>query len=599
MNTEHPSLRTMMIKVKAVIANYWPWAITLVIAPLLILTLPTYWVGLLSTIAINALVAIGLSFVLGTGQVSLGHAAFVGVGAYACAILTRNYGVPAALSIPIAVLLCVMVAFVLGKVTLRLRGHSLPLATLAYGIAIYVCFVGANGLTGGASGMSDIPPLAVAGLTLETRGMACLAWVCLGIAYFAYGRIYRGRMGRIAKAIRAHGLMATAFGANVPLVKLKVFVLSAALAALAGCLYAFYMRFLSPTSFAIGGSFNYLIMVVLGGVAHPIGAILGAIFFVAIEIGAQYLFANLLGVPGNLEPMLFGAILIVMLLRWPNGLLTWLKLDKAVTEVKAINAAPQAALKLLPVRRIDVVNVSKTFGGIQALKGVSITLLSRQITGLIGPNGAGKSTLFNTITGVSGATSGEVLIDGAPMPIWSRDVIRAGVARTFQHVQLVPELTVLQNVMIGGYVNGRAGLLSCAVGLDREEEFDITQRALKALYQVELTSEANRPVAELPLAIQRMVEVARALVSNPAFLLLDEPAAGLRLIEKERLVKLLQSLRDEQGMAILLVEHDMELVMSCVDHIYVLNQGELMASGDRHQIQNNPAVIAAYLGDEQ
>lgn len=578
----------------------WILAGLALIGLILILRLPTYYVGLLAIVGINALVCMGLSFVLGTGQVSLGHAAFVGMGAYACAILSRDFGVPTLLAIPVSVLLCMAVAYVLGRVTLRLKGHSLPLATLAWGVAIYVCFVAAIDITGGASGFANIPALNLFGLALDTRGITLLAWLCVGLSYIAYRRIYRGRVGRIAKAIRAQSTMANAFGADVAAVKMKVFILSAALAALAGCLFAYYMRFLSPTSFAIGASFNYLIMVVLGGVAHPIGAVLGAAVFVAMEFGAQYLFATVLGVPGQMETMLFGALLILMLLRWPGGLLTWIKPREDVFAPPAATAAgmPQVADARPAVKRVEVDQVTKRFGGLQALKGVSVSVPTGRITGLIGPNGAGKSTLFNAVTAVVPATTGEVRIDGAPLPRHARDVIRTGMARTFQHVQLVPELTVLQNVMIGGYIDGRAGLLSSALGLDRAEEAIMAERARVALDQVGLLDTADRPIRSLPLASQRLVEVARALMSRPDVMLLDEPAAGLRAGEKAQLVALLKSLRDERRMAILLVEHDMELVMNCVDHIFVLNHGELLAEGDRRQIQTNPAVMSAYLGAE-
>ncbi|CAJ48878.1 ABC transporter permease subunit [Bordetella avium] len=578
----------------------WIMMALTVIGLALVNQLPTYYVGLLAMVGINALVCIGLSFVLGTGQVSLGHAAFVGIGAYSCAILSRDFGVPTLLTIPISVALCMAVAYFLGRITLRLKGHSLPLATLAWGMAIYVCFVAAINITGGASGFSDIPPLNAFGLTLDTRGITIVAWVLVALTYLAYRRIYRGRVGRIAKAIKGQSTMATAFGADVPAVKMKVFVMSAALAALAGCLYAYYMRFLSPTSFTIGASFNYLIMVVLGGVAHPVGAILGAVTFMLMELGAQYLFAKVLGVPGQMETMLFGVILILMLLRWPDGLLTWIKPRNRGRDAPEDKEAqlPQLADVRPLIERIDVDNVTKRFGGLQALKGVSISVLRNRITGLIGPNGAGKSTLFNAVTAVAPATTGEVRIDGKPLPPQARDVIRTGMARTFQHVKLVPELTVLQNVMIGGYVDGRAGLVSSALGLDRKEEAVMAQRARVALEQVGLLETAQRPIGSLPLGSQRMVEVARALMSRPDVLLLDEPAAGLRAGEKAQLVTLLKSLRNKRHMAILLVEHDMELVMGCVDHIFVLNHGTLLAQGNREEVQSNPAVISAYLGAE-
>ena len=221
-----------------------------------------------------------------------------------------------------------------------------------------------------------------------------------------------------------------------------------------------------------------------------------------------------------------------------------------------------------------------------------------RITGLIGPNGAGKSTLFNVMTAVLPASGGQVSLDGAALPARAHEVVRRGVARSFQHVQLVPELTVLDNVLIGGHIQGKAGLLSAALGLDRAEERRLAREARAALELVGLADEALRPAASLTLGSQRLVEVARALMARPGVLLLDEPAAGLRGPEKAVLVQLMRKLRDEQGMAVLLVEHDMELVMGCVDYLFVLNYGALLAQGERQEVQRNPAVVAAYLGAE-
>lgn len=576
----------------------------------LIVVLPTYYVGLLALAGINALLCMGLAFLLAAGQLSLGHAAFFGVGAYVPAILARDHGFAPLLAMLLGVVACMAMAYVIGRITLRLRGHYLPLATLAWGIVIYVCFVAAIELTGGASGMSDIPALSIFGLDMGTREMSALVWVAVGLVFVALCRIYRGRLGRSARAIKASPMMAAAFGVDVAAVKVKIFVLSAALAALAGGLYTYYMRFVSPSSFAIGESFNLLIMVVLGGFVHPLGAILGVLAFTAIKLGAEYVFANLLGIPGQMETMLFGAILIIALLRWPNGLLTWFKpqwLSAAdyreppapapfVPGVDAPGAdAPGAGA---PKRVLRADEVGKRFGGLRALNGVSIEVPSARITGLIGPNGAGKSTLFNVMTSVLPATEGRITLDGEPLPKRSCDVIMRGVARTFQHVQLVPGLTVLQNVMIGGYSQGRAGLFAAALGLDHEEESALAAQAQAALAKVGLADVALRSVESLPLGSQRLVEVARALMANPDVLLLDEPAAGLRGPEKETLAALMRTLRDERGMAVLLVEHDMDLVMRCVDYLFVLNYGALLAEGNRNEVQKNPAVIAAYLGGD-
>ncbi|WP_254632510.1 MULTISPECIES: ABC transporter permease subunit [Achromobacter] len=563
----------------------------------LILLLPTYYVGLLTLAGTNALVCLGLAFLLAAGQLSLGHAAFLGGGAYASAILARDYGVPPPLAIALAVAACAAAAYVIGRLTLRLRGHYLPLATLAWGIAAYVCLVAATDLTGGASGLADIPPPRVFGLEFGTRGMGAVAWIAVGLAFIAYCRIYRGRMGRAARAIKAGPTMAAAFGVDVAAAKIRIFVLSAALAALAGGIYAFYMSFLSPTSFSIGVSFNLLIMVVLGGCLHPLGPLLGVLAFTAIELGAQYLIANLLGIPGQMETMLFGLILIVALLRWPNGLLTWVRL-KPPSRPAAPDEAEAAPHPVSAGQRLSVDAVHKRFGGLQALKDVTLDIPPGRITGLIGPNGAGKSTLFNVMTAVLPASGGRVALDGDALPVRAHEVVRRGVARSFQHVQLVPELTVLDNVLIGGHIQGKAGLLSAALGLDRAEERRLAREARAALELVGLADQALRSAASLTLGSQRLVEVARALMARPGVLLLDEPAAGLRGPEKAVLVQLMRKLRDERGMAVLLVEHDMELVMGCVDYLFVLNYGALLAQGERQEVQRNPAVVAAYLGAE-
>ena len=237
----------------------------------------------------------------------------------------------------------------------------------------------------------------------------------------------------------------------------------------------------------------------------------------------------------------------------------------------------------------------KRFGGLQALKDVTLDIPPGRITGLIGPNGAGKSTLFNVMTAVLPASGGRSRWT-ARRCRRARTVVR-GVARSFQHVQLVPELTVLDNVLIGGHIQGKAGLLSAALGLDRAEERRLARRRAPR-WSWSAGGRGVAPGRQPDAGSQRLVEVARALMARPGVLLLDEPAAGLRGPEKAVLVQLMRKLRDEQGMAVLLVEHDMELVMGCVDYLFVLNYGALLAQGERQEVQRNPAVVAAYLGAE-
>ncbi|MCJ0766163.1 ABC transporter permease subunit [Variovorax terrae] len=568
------------------------------LAVLLLSTASTYYVGLVAVVGVNAIVVIGLAFLMATGQMSLGHAAFVGLGAYSSALLTIRLGIPVVLAIPMATLLCASVGYVLAKLTLQLKGHYLPLATLAYGMAISVCFVGAIDLTGGASGLTGVKPLSIFGFAFDTRTTAVLIWIVVALLVIGYTRVYRGRVGRAARALKSNRVMVSAFGVDVPATRTRIFVLSAALAGLAGTLYACYMQFLSPSTFSLNASINVLIMAVLGGVAGPLGAILGAAFFTVIELSAQYVIANVLELPGQVETMLFGAILIIMLLKWPNGLLSWARIGERPPLEADPGHAASASHQKRPAASLEADNVTKKFGGLTALSEVSAAIPSGAITGLIGPNGAGKSTLFNVLTHVFPATSGSVTLNGKPLPLTSQEVVRQGIARTFQHVQLVQELDVLQNVLIGGYINGKSGLFSAAFGLDKAEEATLTREALIALKRVGLLDVAHTKVSELPLGSQRLVEVARALMARPSLLLLDEPAAGLRAPEKERLSRLLQSLRDEDGMTVLIVEHDMELVMGCADYLFVLNFGTLLAQGSPTEVQCNPDVINAYLGTE-
>lgn len=571
------------------------------VTALALLLASTYYVGIIAVVGVHAIVVLGMGFLMATGQTSLGHAAFVGLGAYGSALMAIRLGIPVLLAIPLATLLCAAVGYVLARLTLHLKGHYLPLATLAYGMAISVCFTAAVDYTGGASGLTGVQPFSIRGLTFDTRATAVVIWVLVAALALGYARIYRGRVGRVARALKSNTVMAGAFGVDVASTRTRIFVLSAALAGLAGTLYACYMQFLSPSTFSLNASIHLLIMAVLGGVAGPLGAVLGAAVFMLIELSAQHLISKVFELPGQVETMFFGAMLIVMLLKWPDGLMSWLRLDRRpAVEPDADSPLPthHASADQRPAVVLEARHVVKKFGGLTALSDVSVSIPSRAITGLIGPNGAGKSTLFNVLTNVYGATSGEVLLDGQPLPANTRDVVRKGIARTFQHVQLVQDLDVLQNVLIGGYIHGDAGLLTSALGLDQAEERQLHGEALAALRRVGLLDVAHTRVSELPLGSQRLVEVARALMARPSVLLLDEPAAGLRPPEKERLGRLLQSLRDEDGMTVIIVEHDMELVMGCADYLFVLNFGKLLAQGSPSEIQSNPDVVNAYLGAE-
>lgn len=563
--------------------------------------LPPFYVGIFAFAGVYALAAIGLILLLQAGQVSLGQAAFMGVGGYISALVSRAYGIDSVLSLMLAVAVTALVAAAFGLITLKLRGHYLPLATLAFGIVMSGVFTAWHDVTGGASGLDKIPSLGLFGYVVtDDRIFAQLIWIIVVLAVTGVNRLRASRSGRAIATLESHDGMARSFGVDTIVLRVKVFVLSAVLAALAGGLYVHLLRFISPSPFGLLTSFKLLIMSVAGGPISAAGAVLGAIVLESVQWGLQDVLARW-GASGNLEVIGFGGLLVVMLLKFPQGL--WPTVEKWLPARAARSRAgaglPMCRLEAKPGEKpgevlLELKGIGISFGGLQALADVDMVLRRGELVGLIGPNGAGKTTLFSIISGLQRQTAGSVMLFGEPLPK-SHLLVRSGVARTFQHVQLVPEMSVLENVALGAHWRTAAGFTRSLLALDEAENQQALATAHAALVRVGLAEEADLPAGSLPLGKQRIVEIARALVADPQILLLDEPAAGLRFSEKLMLVKILRQLQADQ-VTILLVEHDMELVMGCVQRLVVLDRGRIIAEGPPHNVQTNPAVIAAYLG---
>ena len=579
---------------------------TLAVVVVIPAVLPAFYVTLFGYVGLGALVALGLVLLTGvSGQTSFGQASFVGLAAYATTMLTKFAGAPPIAGLVVGLVVTGAIAWLLGLVTARLSGHFLALVSVAWGMSFFSLF-GTLPWLRGFNGIGNIPPLSLGVLSAQSlRVNLGVIWAAVAIVMAMSACLLDSRIGRAIRTLNGARLMGESVGIDTVRLSRTVFVVAALYAGIAGFLFAHFQRFISPTPFSLGASIDYLFMVIIGGAGSLWGAPLGAALVVVLRDQLNDLIPRITGQVGDYELLVFSIVVILLLQRAPDGLLPLLarfKRRRAPTAViepdaQADVAPPEPAGSATQgVELLALEGISRNFGGLAANRDVSFAVHASEIVALIGPNGAGKTTLFNVVSGVIPPSSGHLRLFGAAAAhLPPRRVAALGLARTFQHVKLLPARSVLENIALGTHLSGRAGLLRAMLRLDRTEEARLLSEARAQAVRVGLGGVLDMPAGDLPLGRQRVVEIARALCLRPRLLLLDEPAAGLRLPEKQRLAALLRQLRAE-GMGVLLVEHDMDFVMQLADRVVVMDFGQKIAEGPPERVQSDPAVMEAYLG---
>ena len=552
-----------------------------------------YALRVLAVAGTYALLAIGYRFIFGlAGALSLAQGVFMGVGAYVSGIAATRYAIPFDLALPASIGLPVLLAALISIPVLRLQTHYFALATLLIGQIALLAATQWQSVTGGANGIGGVPGLSVLGMSLAGRMPTLLAiWTCVALGAALAWQIGRGRLGDAFALLRTNPAVARSVGIDTGMLRFVAFLLSAAYAGLAGSLYVHALGVLSPDVLGFPVMVTCLTIAVVGSRLRVAGAIAGAVAVIELPEWVRFLRDDYL--------LAFGCILLLVVVAVPGGLVEWAEAILArfwVAPPSPLPAAAPVPTAVPPTSDVllAIDGLGRSFGGVRALHGVSLTLHPGEVLGLIGPNGSGKTTLLNAVTGIFPPGAGRVRLDGRDITGRAPYAIaRLGIARTFQTAALAPLLSALDNVALARRAPSlglRTALLTGAA--DRHQA---RAEAMALLARLGAEADAATPAGALPPGTARRVEIARALATAPRVLLLDEPAAGLNETEQADLAQRLRSIARD-GVALLVIEHNMPFLAPLADRMVCLDHGETIAAGTPQAVQSDPRVIEAYLG---